>query len=93
MTFQWIPGTKGLMKVALPLMEQVLTQLAKNYLVPLGLLAAASPTDAAIQKSIFEFWIAALVISDKETFVIHKVLSFHEFVFRYHKFFQDRTRR
>ena len=81
------------MKVALPLMEQVLTQLAKNYLVPLGLLTAASPTDAAIQKSIFEFWIAALVISDKETFVIHKVLSFHEFVFRYHKFFQDRTRR
>ena len=81
------------MKVALPLMEQVLTPLAKNYLVPLGLLAAASPTDAAIQKSIFEFWIAALVISDKETFVIHKVLSFHEFVFRYHKFFQDRTRR
>ena len=81
------------MKVALLLMEQVLTQLAKNYLVPLGLLAAASPTDAAIQKSIFEFWIAALVISDKETFVIHKVLSFHEFVFRYHKFFQDRTRR
>ena len=88
-----MPGTKGLMKVALPLMEHVLTQLAKNYLVPLGLLAAASPTDAAIQKSIFEFWIAALVISDKETFVIHKVLSFHEFVFRYHKFFQDRTRR
>ena len=81
------------MKVALLLMEHVLTQLAKNYLVPLGLLAAASPTDAAIQKSIFEFWIAALVISDKETFVIHKVLSFHEFVFRYHKFFQDRTRR
>ena len=81
------------MKVALLLMEQVLTQLAKNYLVPLGLLAAASPTDAAIQKSIFFFWIAALVISDKETFVIHKVLSFHEFVFRYHKFFQDRTRR
>ena len=40
------------MKVALPLMEQVLTPLAKNYLVPLGLLAAASPTDAAIQKSI-----------------------------------------
>ena len=81
------------MKVALPLMEQVLTPLAKNYLVPLGLLAAASPTDAAIQKSIFEFWMAPLIISNKETFVIHKVLNFHNFVFRYRELFQERIKR
>ena len=53
-----MPGTKGLKKVALPLMEHVLTPLAKNDLVPLGLPAAASATDAAIQKNIFGFWMA-----------------------------------
>ena len=37
------------MKVGLPLVK-ILTQLAKNVLVPLGLMAVASATDAAIQK-------------------------------------------
>ena len=31
-------------------MKNVLKQLAKSVLIPLGLTAAASPTDAAIQK-------------------------------------------
>ena len=57
-------GSKWLMKVALPLMEQVLTPLANNDQVPLALLAAASPTDAAIRKNIFEFWMTALIISN-----------------------------
>ena len=37
------------MKVGLPLVK-ILTQLAKNVLVPLGLMAVASATDAAIKK-------------------------------------------
>ena len=40
------------MTAVLPLMEGVLTSLAKSVLVPLGLTAAASGTDAAIQKKI-----------------------------------------
>ena len=41
-----------LMKVGLPLTENVLTILAKNILMPLGLAAATPATDAAIQKKI-----------------------------------------
>ena len=41
------------MTTALPLMKNVLTPLAKSILVPLGLTAAASSTDAAIQKIIY----------------------------------------
>ena len=39
-------------------MKHFLTLLAKNDLIPLGLPAAASGTDAAIQKNIFGFWMA-----------------------------------
>ena len=39
--------------VALRLMKNVLTPLAKGILVPLGLTAAASATDAAIKKNIW----------------------------------------
>ena len=38
--------------IPLPLMENVLTQLAGSVLVPLGLIATASATDAAIQNKI-----------------------------------------
>ena len=41
-----------LLKIGLPLMKNVLKPLAKSALMPLGL-AAASATDAAIQKKIF----------------------------------------
>ena len=40
------------MKITLPIMEQVLAPLAKTDLAPLGLTAAASETDTAIQKNI-----------------------------------------
>ena len=39
-----------LMRVGLLLMKNVLTLLAKNVLIPLGLTAAASATNAIIQK-------------------------------------------
>ena len=42
----------SIMKVGLLLMKNVLTPLVKNVLIPLGLMGAASATDAAIQKKI-----------------------------------------
>ena len=43
--------TSGLLvKTGLPLMKNVLKPLAKSVLIPLGLTAAASATDAAIPK-------------------------------------------
>ena len=39
-----------LLKTELPLIGNVLIPLAKNILIPLGLIAAASATDAAIHK-------------------------------------------
>ena len=44
---------RPLMSVGLPLMKNVLTPSAKSYLVPLGITAAVSATDAVIQKN---FW-------------------------------------
>ena len=41
-----------LMKGDLPLMKNVLISLAKSVLIPLGLMAVASETDAAIQKNL-----------------------------------------
>ena len=42
-----------LLKTGLPLIENVLKPLAKSVLIPLGVIAAASVTDAAIHKKIF----------------------------------------
>ena len=43
-----------LLKTGLPLMKNVLKPLAKSVLIPLGLTAAASATDAAIHKKMLE---------------------------------------
>ena len=43
---------RPLMTASLPLMKSVLTPFAKSILIPLELTAAASATDAAIQKKI-----------------------------------------
>ena len=42
------------MSVGLPLMKNLLTPLTKIVFVPLGLTAAASATDAAIEEKIFD---------------------------------------
>ena len=42
-----------LLKTGLPLMKNVLKPLAKSVLIPLGLTAAATVTDAAIHKKMF----------------------------------------
>ena len=45
---------KPLIKVDLPLMKNVLTILAESVLIPLVLIAAATATDAGIQRKIIE---------------------------------------
>ena len=54
---------RPLLKCGLPLQGSVLKLLAKSVLVPLGLTAAASATDAAIQKKIYA---TTLVVSNEE---------------------------
>ena len=53
-----------LLKPALFLIENVLKPLAKNVLVPLGLMPAASATNAATQKKKFRSGRTTLVFSN-----------------------------
>ena len=55
-----------LMTTGLPLMKNVLTPLAKSVFIPLGLTAAASTTDADIQKKICGSRKTALTIYNEE---------------------------
>ena len=43
-----------LLKTGLPLIENVLQLLAKDFLIPLGLTATASPADSRIPKKVLE---------------------------------------
>ena len=54
------------MKVALPLMENVVTPLTKRFLISLGLMAAASAANEAIQKKIYGSDMTALIVTNKE---------------------------
>ena len=56
------------MKVGLPLMKIVLKSSAKSFLIPLGLLAAVSATDAAIKKKMDESSMATLIISNEKRY-------------------------
>ena len=55
-------------------MKNVLKPLAKSVLVPLGLTATASVTDAGIQKKIFGLDMPTLIISNKEFNDIMKII-------------------
>ena len=55
-----------LLKTVLPLRGNVLKPLAKSVLIPLGLTAAASATDAAIHKKMFGSGVTTLIISNEE---------------------------
>ena len=59
-----------LLKTSLSLMKHVLKPLAKSVLIPLGLTAALSATDAAIQKNIFGSGLTTLIISNKKKWII-----------------------
>ena len=47
-------------------MEYILKLLAESVLIPLGLTAAASATDADIQKKVFGSVMAILIVSNEE---------------------------
>ena len=60
-------------------MKNVLKPLAKSLLIPLGLTAVASATDAAIHKKMFGSGMTTLTISNEEMNDIMKVVqSFEE---------------
>ena len=61
-------------------MENVLKPLTKDVLISLGLIAAASATDVAIQKKIHVFETTALITSNEEVKDIMKIVkSLEEF--------------
>ena len=63
------------MTADLLLMKSVLKPLAKSVLLPFGLSAAMSATDAAIQKEIYGSGTTALITSNEETEYIMKIVK------------------
>ena len=55
-----------LLKTGLPLIENVLKSLAKSVLIPLGLRAAASATDALFHNKTFGSGFTTLIISNEQ---------------------------
>ena len=66
------------LKTGLPLMGNVLKLLAKNVLIPLGLIAAWSTTDEAIHKKIFGSTTTTLIIFNEEMNDIMKIVKYLE---------------
>ena len=66
------------MKAGLPLIKIERTPLVKSDLIPLGLTAAASATNVAIQKTFLESRTTALIISNKEIKDIMKIFKLLE---------------
>ena len=66
---------RPLMTAGLPLMKSVLTPLAKNALVPLGLSVEMWAADAAIQKNIYGSGTTTLIISNEEMEDIMKIVK------------------
>ena len=64
-----------LIKTGLPLIRNVLKPLAKSILILLGLMAATSPTDAAIHKKMFGSGFTTLIISNEEMSDIMKIVK------------------
>ena len=64
-----------LIKTGLPLIRNVLKPLAKSILILLGLMAATSPTDAAIHKKMFGSGFTTLIISNEEMNDIMKIVK------------------
>ena len=59
----------------MPLIGNVFKPLAKTVLIPLGLTAVASATDAAIHKRMFGSGITALIFANKEMNDIMKIVK------------------
>ena len=62
-----------LLKTGLPLIKNVLTPLAKSVLIPLGLTAATSATNAGIHKKILGSGNTTLIISNNEMVDLIKI--------------------
>ena len=67
-----------LLKAGLPLIGNMLKTLARSISIPLGLTPAASATDAAIHKKMFEFSFTILIISNEEVNDIIKIVKWLE---------------
>ena len=65
----------SLWKTGLSLMESLITPLAKNILIPLGLTVAASAADAGIHKKILGSGNTTLIISNKDMDELIKIVK------------------
>ena len=69
-------GQSGpLLKTGLPLIGNAIKPLPKGILIPLGLTAAVSATDTAIQKKIYGSGFTTLIISNEEMNDIMKTVK------------------
>ena len=59
----------------MPLIGNVMKPLAKRILIPLGLTASASPTDAVIHKEMFRYDFPTLIVSNNEMNDIMKIFK------------------
>ena len=66
---------KPFMKTGFPFMKNELTPLAKSVIVPLGLTASESATNAAFQKKIFESGMTKLLISNDKMEDVMKIIK------------------
>ena len=64
-----------LLKTGLPLIKNIIKPLAKTFLIPLGLTAAASAADAGIHKKILGSGNTTLIISNNEIEDIIKIVK------------------
>ena len=69
---------RALIKTDLPLIGNVLKPLAKRVLIPLGLTAAASATDAAIDKTMFGSGNTILIVSNEQMNDVMKIVNSRE---------------
>ena len=64
-----------LLKTGLPLIKNVIKPLTKSVLIPLGLTAATSATDAGIHKKILGSGYTTLIISNDELVDVIKIVK------------------
>ena len=65
----------SLLKTGLPLINNVITPLAKSVLIPLGLTAAASAADAGIYKKMLGSGTTTLIIPNDEMDDLIKIVK------------------
>ena len=63
------------MKVGLPLINNVLAPLGKSFLLPLGLMAEGTATDATIQKKIYVSGVTTMIVWNEEMGGITKIIK------------------